>query len=55
MLSARSQNNVKVNYVVILRAGIRGNIITYTLKYRLDKGIEYLNLILYFYVFFIIK
>lgn len=43
MLSARSQNNVKVSYVVILGAGLRGNLITYTLKYRLDKGIEYLN------------
>ncbi len=33
----------KVDYVLILGAGLKGDKITYTLKYRLDAGIKYLN------------
>lgn len=41
--SLKSNDNVRVNYVVVLGAGIQGEEPSLTLKRRLDKSIEYLS------------
>ena len=41
--SQKSDDNVKVNYAVVLGAGIQGEEPSITLKRRLDKSMEYLN------------
>ncbi|HOM01488.1 MAG TPA: YdcF family protein [Acetivibrio sp.] len=41
--SSDTDKNVEVDYLVILGAGLKGDRITPTFQYRLDKGIEYLK------------
>lgn len=43
LFSARTDNGVQADYLVILGAGLKGDLIPPTLKYRLDMGIEYLK------------
>ncbi|TYQ18036.1 UNVERIFIED_CONTAM: uncharacterized SAM-binding protein YcdF (DUF218 family) [Acetivibrio alkalicellulosi] len=42
LFSAKTDKFSQLDYVVILGAGLKGELITPTLQYRLDKGIEYL-------------
>jgi len=41
--SSDTDKNVEVDYLVILGAGLKGDRITPTFQYRLDKGVEYLR------------
>ncbi|MFZ5985723.1 MAG: YdcF family protein [Bacillota bacterium] len=43
IVSANTDKNVKVDCLIILGAGLKGDQITLTFKNRLDKGIEYLK------------
>lgn len=43
LFSARTDNGAQADYLVILGAGLKGDQIPPTLKYRLDMGIEYLK------------
>lgn len=43
IISANTDKNVGVDYLVILGAGLKGEEITLTFKNRLDKGIKYLG------------
>lgn len=43
IVSASTDRNVEVDYMVILGAGLKGDQITPTFQNRLDKGIEYLR------------
>ncbi|NMB33292.1 MAG: DUF218 domain-containing protein [Clostridium sp.] len=43
ILSSASDNNVEVDYLIILGTGLRGDEIPQTFKNRLDQGLKYLN------------
>ncbi len=42
-VSAQTDENVEVDYLVILGAGLKGDQITLTFRNRLDKGLEFLT------------
>ncbi len=43
IVSAQTDENVQVDYLVILGAGLKGDQITLTFRNRLDKGLEFLS------------
>lgn len=43
IFNVKSEENAKVDYLMILGAGLRGEEISLTLQKRMEKGVEYLN------------